>query len=319
MAEFYEGKAENILNFYNTLNTFEDIQKLIDSGEAESQYLECKSPSSPRLDKGLKSELARIISGFSNTSGGIIIWGVKTDRHGNLDILTQIEPIGSIKNFVKELELSIPLLTEPPIQTRTKIIKEKPKDNKGLAITYVPITKGDPIRVTNENFYLRMGDHIEPMPYEVIKRMFIGANTPDLFMVLDPRLIKVDEQGRWKIPITLSNYSNYTAKNTKVAVGLNNPDACERIDFSGFIDQSDINPGKKIYITQTLREPIYKKLDSVIGEMRITMKKLKIPKRLLDLTVKIYSEGMRARYQRIKIYLFKKRFRIKEVERDYLY
>lgn len=316
---FYKEKENSPLNFYDSLKSFQDLQLLIKTGETESQYLECKSPSAPYLSKEIKNKLSQNLSAFANSGGGVIIWGIRTDKWKDLDRLTQIEPIPSVEDFKKALDVNVPILTMPAVQFKNKIIKEKSKDTKGIIITYVFQTAGDPVQANDGNFYLRIKDTPQLMPYETIKRMFLGTYSPDLSMVFDRRLIKIIEQNKWKIPIILSNKSNYPAKNTIVTVSINNPNACERIDSKGFLDQSDINPGRKIYITQVLREPIYKGLRSFIGEIIVTMKRLKALKRLLDITVKIYSEGMRARYQRIKIYLFKKRFKIKEINSDYLY
>ncbi|MBA7605809.1 hypothetical protein ES703_12944 [subsurface metagenome] len=309
-----EGRG--VLAFFHSLNSTKDIQGLIKEGETENQYLECKSPAVSYLNKGMKNKLSKYLSAFVNSGGGIIIWGVRTNEYRGLDRLTQIEHVPLVKSFKKDLDLNIPILTIPPVRFLNKLIKEKTQDKKGLVISYIFPTKGDPVRAEDGNFYLRIKDKTQQMPYEVIKRMFLGADTPELFMILDPQLIKVDTQGRWKIPITLSNNSSYAAKNTQVGVTINNPDACEKIDFTGFKDASDLNPGSRIYITWTLSAPIYKKLDSVIGEMMVT---LRARRRLFDITVTIYSEKMRARYQIFKIYLFRKKFKIKETKRDYLY
>ena len=48
----------------------ETLQELIAEGETEGLYLECKSPSSPNLNKDLRVTLAKAISGFANTPPG---------------------------------------------------------------------------------------------------------------------------------------------------------------------------------------------------------------------------------------------------------
>jgi len=248
----------------------------------------------------------------------VILIGVETDPQGRGDRLTQITPIGIVEKLAREIKTIFPLICEPPIKFTIKIIKEKETDKKGILAIYIYPTSSDPVMsVSEKKFYLRIGGGDEIMPYETIKRMFLGSKSPDVWMRLDPRLIRMKEDNKWEIPINLENSSSAIAKNTIVAIRIINFSFCEKLEFTPlFRDQSDVNPGDKIYITDPLKNPIYKGLNSLIGEMLVTMKK---GKRKLELLIKIYSENMIARYQRIKIYLYKKKFRIKEIERGYLY
>lgn len=66
------------LELYNELNKYENIERLIENGESEGLYLECKAPSKPSINREQKAQLAKAISGFSNTEGGVIIYGVST-------------------------------------------------------------------------------------------------------------------------------------------------------------------------------------------------------------------------------------------------
>ena len=61
----------------NQIETLEDIQKLIESKIEESLTLEYKG----ELDKNNK-EMAKDISAFANTSGGVIIYGI--EEKGNV-------------------------------------------------------------------------------------------------------------------------------------------------------------------------------------------------------------------------------------------
>ncbi len=316
--EFYISEKESVPDFYNSLNTFEDINRLIEGGEVESDYLECKQVEAPRLGSGIKKQLSQTASALANNKGGIILIGVETTKQGEVDRLTQIAPIGAVEKLAGEIKTIFPLICEPPVKFAIKTIKEKETDKKGMVAVYVYPTSSDPVMsVLEKKFYLRIGGEDRVMPYETIKRMFLGSESPELWMKLDSRLIQIKENNKWEIPISLENSSTAIAKNTTVTVRIINFSFCEKLEFTPlFRDQSDINPGSKIYITETLKEPIYKGLVSFIGKMFVTMKK---GKRKLELLIKIYSEDMIARYQIIKIYLYKKRFQIKELERDYLY
>src|SRR5690349_19373753 len=102
---------------FESLSRWQRIRDLIDAGEAEGLYLECKAPHTPRLTRDQRIKLAEAVSGFSNTGGGVVIWGVSTTRHDHsgLDVLTQIEPLGSVRSFAQQVDATIPTLAYPGV------------------------------------------------------------------------------------------------------------------------------------------------------------------------------------------------------------
>lgn len=63
----------------NQIETFEDIQKLIESEIEESLTLEYKEKGA--LDKKNNKDIAKDISAFANTSGGVVIYGIEEKGH----------------------------------------------------------------------------------------------------------------------------------------------------------------------------------------------------------------------------------------------
>jgi predicted HTH transcriptional regulator len=136
-------------NLFDDLNNYSKLELLISNGDAEGLYLECKAQSSPQLGNDIKAKLAKAVSGFSNTEGGVIIWGISTTRHAHssLDVLTQLEPIGSCKQYAQQIQKIIPILTTPSItKAQTKFITKKSTDTKGVVITYIPKHTSDPVQ-----------------------------------------------------------------------------------------------------------------------------------------------------------------------------
>lgn len=235
--------------FYDSLTQYSDLQELINNGEAEGLYLECKAPGAPQLTRDIKSQLGRAVSGFSNTPGGVIIWGVSTTKHehSGLDFLSQIEPIGNCKLFARQVERAIPTLTTPSVTTaETKVMLQNKTDTRGVVITYIPKLIGDPTPSNIDNiFYFRSGDDFSVAPYEMVKRLFAATDVPDLHVLFDGKLVKLGTDGTWEVPIALRNDSSAIAEQIYASVRVDNPSACDDIQLSGFIDASGINPGKK--------------------------------------------------------------------------
>lgn len=63
---------------YCSISTFNDLNSLVKNADCEDLYLECKEQTSPTQTS--QPVLAKTLSGFSNTSGGVIIWGAQTDK-----------------------------------------------------------------------------------------------------------------------------------------------------------------------------------------------------------------------------------------------
>lgn len=308
--------------FYNSLTTIEDIKRLIEEGEVENQYLECKSPQAPHIGPGLRQELGEAISGFANSGGGIILWGVSTapHSHSKTDVLNQIEEIGAVRNFKRQIDLAtITLMDSQTVSCQSKLILKNSSDTKGIVITLVPPTPGDPIRsITDREFYIRVGPNFSKMPYETIRRMFAGSAGPDLHPIFDSRLVELQPDESWKIPIIVMNNSSAAAKDTEVSVTVDNPASCDQITSEQLIDQSGINPGVKIFMVD-VGNPIYRGKNRVVGSLVVKMKKGKIAKRKLDLTIDLFSSNMRAKTFSINVQLTKKGFTVKRTEEKYIY
>jgi hypothetical protein len=310
--------SETALQIYESLNSYSRIKNLIDNGEAEGLYIECKAPHEPNLNRSLKEKLAIAASGFANTEGGIIIWGMSTTKHphSGLDIMTQIVPIGNPNRFAQQVERSIIMLTTPSItKSRTKTIV-KPKEKRGVVLTYIPKTLGDPIQIIKgQKFYFRNGDEFSDLPYEMLKRLFAATESPDLYPIFDEKLITNEENGLWKIPIIISNESSAIAEHTTVFVTIQNPSSCETINFDRFRDVSDINPGQKKFVSEPV-DVIHRGINFYSGYFKIGMLSRK---RNLRFKIDIYANKMRARSWHISCQLTKKGFILNDKNDYYIY
>lgn len=307
--------------FFDSLRNWQAIEELITNGEAEGQYLECKAPSAPHFSRDLQAKLAEAISGFGNTAGGVFIWGVSTSKHPHAgDVLTQIVPLANCRGFSQQISRAIPKLAYPNVQiSDSAILRRMPGDSAGMVITFIPKTSGDPIQsLIDKNFYIRSGDEFVEMPYEILKRMFASVSSPDLYPYLDKRLISKDSSGLWTIPIGVTNMSTAAGQSAKMSVQILNPEACDQIAVTGFNDASQVNPGQRLFVVD-LTVNVYRGINIVCGEVQVGMKKGKLPKRVLNLLIKVYANNMRAREWGMTIQLAKKGFSIKNVKDKYLY
>jgi hypothetical protein len=308
---------------YDSLASLQSVDDLIHAGEAEGQYLECKAPGSPQLDRGLKAQLGVALSGFANSGGGVLIFGVSTDNkiHPGLDVLTQIEPIGHCTTLALRIDRSVPTLSTPAVPCPPcRVLRAKPTDTKGIIVVFVPPTSGDPVRcLDDQQFYLRTAADFVTMPYETLKRMFAGSEAADLVPVFDKDIVTREADGRWRVPLIVSNNSSQAAQHGEFMVTIMNPEVCEQVTAEAPLqDVSTINPGHTMFGGQLTR-PVYRHLNSVLGALQVKMKKGKREKRVLNLDIRIFSSNMRARSWVMRVQLAQKGFSVSKVKEQFLY
>ncbi len=307
---------------FESLSTWQSIEDLVSTGEAESQLLECKAPHSPILDKGFKAQLGTILSGFANAGGGVVVFGVSTSNklHSGLDVLAQIEPIAECTKFAQRIDRILATLTTPVVPCPpVRVLKKSSKDSKGVAVLLVPGTSGDPVQsIDDKRICIRVGAEFVDMPYPMIKRMFAGSEAPDIAPIFDDRLVTRESNGAWRVPLILGNSASRAGRDIDVTVTVENPDACSSIIAQHLADISDINPGEKTFSAHQDR-PLHRGFNVVIGALVFEMKKGVRAKRVVTLAITVYCSGMRARRWRMRVQLAKKGFSVKKLLDEYLY
>lgn len=304
---------------YDSLNTFEDLHRLISEGESESYYLECKAPSQPKLSSDLQATLAKAISGFSNSDGGVIIWGMSTTKklHSELDLMTQIEPIGNCKSFAAELANKIPTLTVPAIRTyEQKLIKEKPSAERGIVVTYIPPVTGDPIQsLKDELFYFRSGASFSKAPHHMIKRLFAATESPDIHCIVSAQ--NSEEENTAHLKFLVENRSSAIGEHVHLTLYFGQGEMINNIRYlSLWSDITDMNRNVITY-DHALTQVLHRGLNLAAGEMYVTFKnRLKKPMKIF---VNVYANKMRARSQTFQLSQKAKKFELMLLQETFLY
>lgn len=161
------------------------IQQLIDEKQDEYQYLDFKqaeTDSAPMKDNDRKT-LGKAISGFANTDGGVIVWGVKCAKKNGVDIPTELKAISKIDAFKTDLERETPQAAEPYVMgIEHKMIPGR-ELGAGYIVTYVPEWDGLPVKscvAKSANFYMRTGGRFSQMPYSFLADRFGRRPQPKL-------------------------------------------------------------------------------------------------------------------------------------------
>lgn len=189
------------------------IDELIQTRKSEELFLEFKCSANNGDGKYLndhdRKHLAKAISGFGNSEGGIIVWGIdcsKGDDH--TDIPKEKVLIKNVARFVSWLEGAVSGCTVPPhggVQNYPIIIKDC---EDGIAVTYVPKSNYAPHQsLHDDKYYIRAGSSFVPTPHSVLAGMFGRRPQPNVF-------------SNYAIYPTKPNY-NLNAIGAEIEVGLN--------------------------------------------------------------------------------------------------
>lgn len=154
----------------------EEVKKIISQNEVgENFYLDFKSVTTKsdykRLSESDKKNLSKALSGFSNTSGGIIIWGVKEEE--NFFINDFIENPNNFSDLINE---NIYSLSDPMIINSKSFPVFTADRSKGVVVTIIPESKNSPIQSSygksKNRYFIRVGSSHQPANHELVKMLF---------------------------------------------------------------------------------------------------------------------------------------------------
>lgn len=176
----------------------EDIyQKVMDEGitaleafivdrQSEELFLDFKRSSNDGNDVRLstidRKNLAKAISGFGNSEGGVIVWGIDcSPGHDGADVASMLVPLDNPKRFSSLIQGIISGCTLPPHSGVQNGVIET-ENNKGYVITLIPKSNSAPHQcVVTKHYYIRAGSSFVPTPHDVLSGMFGRRPQPHVF------------------------------------------------------------------------------------------------------------------------------------------
>lgn len=163
------------------------IDDFIANREYENLFLDFKrvaTKNSPRkLEPSDRKNYGKAISGFGNSEGGVIVWGVDCSSKNNGDVATEKCPIDNPKNFASLLEGSTSGCTLPPHDGVHNEVISSDDSTSGYVVTYISKSERAPHQalVEDKNYcFIRAGSTFEPAPYGVLAGMFGRRPQPKL-------------------------------------------------------------------------------------------------------------------------------------------
>ncbi|MBR3676061.1 MAG: ATP-binding protein [Alphaproteobacteria bacterium] len=176
------------------------LDEFIRYRQTEELFMDFKQASSTgkhgwSLSPDDRRNLAKCISGFGNSEGGVIVWGVECSRDMDIgDVAKAKIKVRNVHRFMSWVESAISGCTIPSHnKVRNHIIYED-KNGDGYLATYIPKSEIAPLMTTVGNtIYIRSGSNNVPAPYAVIAGMFGRRPQPNVELKLENRTLEVVE------------------------------------------------------------------------------------------------------------------------------
>jgi hypothetical protein len=122
------------------------------------------------LDPADNANFSKAASGFANSEGGVLIWGIGEDKVTKGPIKM---PLVDVDNFRECLEKATSRVTVPSHPGIRHHHWKSDSQGSGFAVTLIPKTTLGPVRSTVfENYFLRSGESHSVIPHDALAGLF---------------------------------------------------------------------------------------------------------------------------------------------------
>ena len=179
---FGEDAIDDFIVNLQTEELFLDFKQAVSTGKNGTS-----------LHKDDRKNLAKGISGFGNSEGGVIVWGVECSRDCDIgDVAKAKVKVKNVHRFLSWLENAISGCTIPSHNRVRNHIISVDKNGDGFVATYIPKSELAPLMTTmGNNIYIRSGSNNVPAPYSVIAGMFGKRPQPNVELIIADKNLEV--------------------------------------------------------------------------------------------------------------------------------
>ena len=179
---FGEDAIDDFIVNLQTEELFLDFKQAVSTGKNGTS-----------LHKDDRKNLAKGISGFGNSEGGVIVWGVECSRDCDIgDVAKAKVKVRNVHRFLSWLENAISGCTIPSHNRVRNHIISVDKNGDGFVATYIPKSELAPLMTTmGNNIYIRSGSNNVPAPYSVIAGMFGKRPQPNVELIIADKNLEV--------------------------------------------------------------------------------------------------------------------------------
>lgn len=211
----------------------DDVENFIKDKKEEDVNLEFKTVVHPNENDKNKNDdkknFSKALSGFANSNGGILIWGVEA-RPGKdgVDVAKKLKPVEKVRRFLNKLNSLEGQAVTPMIEgVKHKLISINEADDEGIIKTYIPKSDRAPhmANYADKHYYKRSGDSFYRAEHYDIEDMFSRKRRTELTVeLIRPDIRKVsDKKYRIEVIVAIKNVGPTIGKYPFLAFSVNDP------------------------------------------------------------------------------------------------
>ena len=213
------------------------IEQMVARRERETDYLDFKSGADLEGDdKPTRTDARRIwseaLSGFANTGGGVLVYGVKASRikdgseFDGIDAAYGVDPLKKPRHFAQRLQDQVLEACVPHVRG-VRIEPLLRADGRGYVICLVPESRNKPHRgrAAHDAYYQRIGDSFAVIPHALLRDLFYPRVVARVRPSFSVSLIESAEHPL-RVHVQLENDGDASARS--YAVSLNMTPGCDR-------------------------------------------------------------------------------------------
>jgi hypothetical protein len=274
---------------FDQLN-WEAIESYVRLGQEENLHLDFKTVKNADMTAtDDKRNLARGISGFANSNGGIIVWGVDARKNSDgVDCANKIAEISKPALMVSRLNALTGDATSPIVDGIRHRVITNPETNAGVVVTLVPETDSGPYmaKLGEQRYFKRSGDSFYQMEHFDLEDMFGRRQKPKLEITIEEGK---KEGGTEELIVLLINQGRAVARHTGFLMSFQN---AEIVGVDGQMQNiTHINAGRPVVSLDDHTGVVHPNGIRINqGAIRVRRKD---PTQPIDGEVRLYCEGAR--------------------------
>lgn len=228
------------------------IDQLISDRKAEELFLDFKLSSnrgnSNNLTADDRKNYDRAISGFGNSEGGILIWGVDSKSIDRGESIDQCKfPLKDAIRFVRNLNHIGSGRTVPPHSEIENHEVIAGNNNEGYVISHIPKCNIAPIQTVSRDFLVRIGSNFEKASYSYLASQFGKRPEPVIFImyIVSAPVLERDGLLSFSVGLNIFNGGTNHLRNTYINIRIFEAMGDERVatrclDYTNWFNYSQL-------------------------------------------------------------------------------
>ncbi len=208
--------------------SIDDINRFVEDGREEDLHLDFKLLVDPNLkSRDDRKNFAAAVSGFANSDGGLIVWGVDCRKNSDgVDCACNAPGIDGLKKFYSHLmEFSGSAANPSVTGVEHRALYIPGKDDHGFVVTHVPVSDAGPhmAKLGEDRYYKRSGASFLKMEHFEIADMFGRRPHPKLAISYKIAKWGLGRPGSCRISLLLENHGKGSAQAPYLTISYPQP------------------------------------------------------------------------------------------------